>query len=737
MPALLLKRLRQSELGWFKICRTLKRETGRQRGLNLDTRILEQVFGELPEDPIPLKTRYFNGDLMVEDQRPLRHQQKNWRLTGEAVEGDRFATVAPDDIVLLLIEPVPAPPEQPQHRVTWDVISQKDRQTWSLFELGRRLLGAESVVRAGEEDAARILQIAGRRLRSFGGGEAVDTGDIPDEAWDQAMDWLLTHMQPAELSHLAESGMTSAVAHVLQELGETIAPPSDVQLVETILRRFGTDLLADRGRRDRILAAALRHGRQVVSPERWRRGNEAAQIFVSGLGLPIVFCGVAVEKTPDHEDVDAFSALSPLHPYQLQIAEGMREILHAGTWEKRRAIAWLPTGTGKTRVTVETLLMECILEPPRNCIVWIADRDELCEQAIETFRHVWMIRGRESRTAKGGMVPTLRVIRLWGGRPWQEAPIWPTVVVASVQTLAQRLHSEHFQEHIAVLGERAAAVVFDEAHHLVARSWSNVVAALGLSRNNNYLGRNRTTAPPLLGLTATPARSSADETEQLSRKFEGRLLEPAAEWRSLASFQKEGFLSHLRIVDVPTGYVLRLSDRETQQLHLWQQLPGTVLERAGSDAGRTARIIEDLESRMDRLRSVLVFACSVEHAHTIAGVLERRGVHAAALDGESSRAVRWQTIQRFRSHQLQVLINYDLLATGFDAPNVDAVAIARPVASRVLFAQMIGRGLRGPKNGGTPECMLLDYRDDLSCVSDLELLRESFREGYLRGAEGS
>jgi superfamily II DNA or RNA helicase len=481
--------------------------------------------------------------------------------------------------------------------------------------------------------------------------------------------------------------------------------------------------------------AAARRGSRPVAPERWYRGSESAHSFVQGVELPAVFAGQEVERPQDFEDIGAFRGLHPLHVYQEQLAEGIREVLTAGTWEKKRAIAWLPTGTGKTRVMVETLLMECVLDAPRNAIVWIADRDELCEQAVETFRHVWMVRGEASRSVKRGVVPTLRVVRLWDNRPWQDLPDWPTVVVASVQTLAERLKKETWRELLAILGERAAAVVFDEAHHLVAPSWGQVVEALGLARTYNYLQRNQTTAPPVFGLTATPARASRDETDELSRRFQGRLLEPAPEWRSFARFQQEGFLSHLKFEDINTGYTLDLTDDENRQLSLWQQIPRSALKRTGTNAARTAAIIRDLESRLDRLRSVLVFACSVEHAHTLADVLERRGWQAAALDGTTSRAARWQTIQRFRRGELQVLVNFDLLATGFDAPNVDAVAIARPVGSRVLYAQMIGRGLRGPMNGGTQSCVLLDYRDDLKNLPDLEGLRISFRDGYLKWAE--
>ena len=50
---------------------------------------------------------------------------------------------------------------------------------------------------------------------------------------------------------------------------------------------------------------------------------------------------------------------------------------------------------------------------------------------------------------------------------------------------------------------------------------------------------------------------------------------------------------------------------------------------------------------------------------------------------------------------------------GFDAPKTRAVIIARPVYSPNLYFQMIGRGLRGVKNGGNDRCLILDVDDNV------------------------
>ncbi|WP_218244065.1 hypothetical protein, partial [Pseudomonas sp. 2995-3] len=51
--------------------------------------------------------------------------------------------------------------------------------------------------------------------------------------------------------------------------------------------------------------------------------------------------------------------------------------------------------------------------------------------------------------------------------------------------------------------------------------------------------------------------------------------------------------------------------------------------------------------------------------------------------------------------------------TGFDAPNTEYIVICRPTTSELLYEQIVGRGLRGPKFGGTEERTIIDFADNL------------------------
>ncbi len=99
---------------------------------------------------------------------------------------------------------------------------------------------------------------------------------------------------------------------------------------------------------------------------------------------------------------------------------------------------------------------------------------------------------------------------------------------------------------------------------------------------------------------------------------------------------------------------------------------------------------------------MLVFAATVEHSRLLATVLRARGHDANEVSGATPPAERERRIRRFRANEdrPQVLCNYGVLTTGFDAPKTSAALIARPTKSLVLYSQMVGRATRGPRAGG-------------------------------------
>jgi DNA repair protein RadD len=69
-----------------------------------------------------------------------------------------------------------------------------------------------------------------------------------------------------------------------------------------------------------------------------------------------------------------------------------------------------------------------------------------------------------------------------------------------------------------------------------------------------------------------------------------------------------------------------------------------------------------------------------------------------------------------------------VLTTGFDDPRVTHVVMSRQTVSQVLYEQMVGRGLRGPRFGGTATCVVMDCVDQLQPGVKLTLGYQGFRE---------
>ena len=83
------------------------------------------------------------------------------------------------------------------------------------------------------------------------------------------------------------------------------------------------------------------------------------------------------------------------------------------------------------------------------------------------------------------------------------------------------------------------------------------------------------------------------------------------------------------------------------------------------------------------------------------------------MTGTTDVSNRTRAIQRFRrpDARKRVLINFGVLTTGFDAPAASAALIARPTKSLVLYSQMVGRVIRGPRAGGTERCEIVTVVD--------------------------
>ena len=455
---------------------------------------------------------------------------------------------------------------------------------------------------------------------------------------------------------------------------------------------------------------ALRYYRRQIAyldpPPQWAGSSKAIE-FVTELGFPPEWAGERNTRREPFMEVPGPIKLPDLHDYQQIIASKLRQMLRSrrNVLDERRGMISLPTGAGKTRVAVEGIINAIVEDGFNGGVIWVADRDELCEQAVEAWQEVWRAFGTQDQI--------LRISRMWAGQPPPEPTSQRHVVVASIQTLASKL-SRNTSEYDFLTDFQL--VVFDEAHRSIASTFTYALEELGFTRR---LGP--TTEPYLLGLTATPYRGYNEaETGWLARRYGQNRLDRGAFWSDQADDVMRELQDMLVLARADHREIEGVSDElqpdELAEVADSPWLPRRAEIRIARNADRTRRIVEAYMEHIaskDAAWPTLIFATSVEHAQTLAAILDREGISARAVSSNTDRYTRRQVVEQFRAGELEVLVNYGVFREGFDAPKTRAIIVARPVYSPNLYFQMIGRGLRGVKNGGNDRCLILDVRDNI------------------------
>lgn len=369
----------------------------------------------------------------------------------------------------------------------------------------------------------------------------------------------------------------------------------------------------------------------------------------------------AALKRESGEDILARPTFFELAPkaYQQEMLDQLRLERDHGRW---RNLVVAATGTGKTVVAAFDYRRLCLAEGGRPRLLFVAHREEILRQALRTYREV--LRDHAfGEVLAGGMEPE------------SFDHLFATIDSVVSRDLLVRRGASHWY-----------AVVVDECHRLAAGRFDAFVTAV----------RPRV----LLGLTATPERSDG---KPILGYFDNRPDgAPAVELRLWHALDQQ--------LLCPFEYYACDDDTDFSGVP-WAQ-PG---ELAAIDTLVTgnhvrARLVVDEWRRLagDPARGrALVFCVSVAHAQFMTVQLERAGIKALCVVGETSHDERRQAPERLARGEVAALVTCDLYNEGVDLPMVDTLLLLRPTQSPVLFQQQIGRGLR--LSPGKESCLILDF----------------------------
>lgn len=419
------------------------------------------------------------------------------------------------------------------------------------------------------------------------------------------------------------------------------------------------------------------------TPTTWA-GSPGAVGFVRSLEMPVEYAGSSSATLGPEVTVLGPPGLPTLHPYQKELRDLIRDLIRTDPAE--RALMYLPTGAGKTRVSIEALVEAIRAGDVRGPVLWIAQTEELCEQAVQTWSTVWREFGDRP----------LKVYRLWSTNNVGDSADVVSVIVATDAKLASIRDRDEYQW----LPRRVHPIVLDEAHGAIATGITETLRWLGIE--------GKRTDRPFLGLTATPFRGGEDATKRLVSRFGNNLLNVLGD-DPYKTLQDEGVLARVEHRELAGGE-FRLEASELPHYEKFHDVPKSVLDRIGKDQARTQALVDDI-ARLPADWPVLVFTASVLSAQILAALLRLKDIDASSVSGATPVYERRRIVEDFRHGALRVVTNCNVLTEGFDAPAVRALYIARPTFSPNAYVQMVGRGLRGPKNGGKEECLVVNIAD--------------------------
>jgi len=338
-----------------------------------------------------------------------------------------------------------------------------------------------------------------------------------------------------------------------------------------------------------------------------------------------------------------------LRDYQAEFVDGIRD-----AWTTYRSVCgWLPTGGGKTEVSVHLAQEEA---DAGGSTLFVVERKTLAAQAQARY------------SSKYGMLTGLIRGEDTFVRGYEPA------IVASIQSLRSRWETPEVQAAL----DRVSLICVDEAH-IRFEHHEQLLDHLPHAR--------------VLGLTATPLRDG------LGLTYETLVKGPSYEHLIGAGHlvRPRYFLPH--VADVKRGLagvsVSSTGDYATADL---------------SALMRRRTIIGDLVSTWQAKaqdRPTIVFCVDIAHSKATRDAFLAAGIAAEHIDMHTSEEDRAATFTRFRSGEVKVLCSIVVLAVGFDEPCASCAILARPTLSKIMHIQQIGRVMR--THPSKTDCIVLDH----------------------------
>ena len=227
-------------------------------------------------------------------------------------------------------------------------------------------------------------------------------------------------------------------------------------------------------------------------------------------------------------------------------------------------------------------------------------------------------------------------------------------------------------------------VICDEAHTALGEKTSGAI--------------RKWTGPIFIGMTATGALIARHVTD----------LFPTQTSRfDLAQAARRGVISPLRCVRISPGVGVRTIanvplrrgevDTEFDQDELAKLLDQQPFNMAAANLYKT---------RFNGVPGV-VYAAGVQHAYNLAEAFRAEDIKAQGVSGETPKRELAEILARYERGDIDVLINAQLLAEGWNSPRATVCVHLAPTASKRIYQQRVGRVTR--RHPGKEAGLVVDF----------------------------
>jgi ribonuclease E len=241
-----------------------------------------------------------------------------------------------------------------------------------------------------------------------------------------------------------------------------------------------------------------------------------------------------------------------------------------------------------------------------------------------------------------------------------------------------------FVRNAGKVSDAYTIVICDEAHTALGEKTSAAI--------RQWIG------PVFIGMTATGALIARHVTD----------LFPTQTSRfDLAQAARRGVIAPLRCVRIPPGVGVRSIanvplrrgevDQDFDQEELAALLDQTPFNVAVADLYKTR--FKDLPG--------VVYSAGVKHAHNVAKAFKEVGIKAKAVSGETPKRELTRILSAYERGEVDVLVNAQLLAEGWNSPRATVCMHLAPTASKRVYQQRVGRVTR--RTPGKEAGIIVDF----------------------------